>query len=146
MSHDIKEPSKPPRAWVRWAWNRSVAPPDLVFEKPDPLPLSDIARGVMYDPLIELQKPMTKAEIEAHIGPDEGDREAVEAVVREVERWHGIGQENDMKTRPLSERELAQQARLQERLAGRPRAGVDLDAFCPPHLLEGTEIENDQQN
>lgn len=34
--------------------------------------------------------PMTRAEIDASIGHDEGDREAVEAVVREVERWHGI--------------------------------------------------------
>jgi hypothetical protein len=80
---------KKPRAWIRWEWNRSAAP-KLVFEKPDLPSLADTATGVVYDPLIEPQKPMTKDEIDAHIGPDEGDREAVEAVVREVEKWHGI--------------------------------------------------------
>jgi hypothetical protein len=36
------------------------------------------------------QKAMTADQIERHIGADEGDREAVEATVREVEAWHGI--------------------------------------------------------
>jgi hypothetical protein len=46
-----------------------------------------------------------------------------------------------MRTRPLNERELVQQARLQERLSGRPMADVDLDAFCPPHLPEEQETK-----
>jgi len=49
-----------------------------------------------------------------------------------------------MRTRPLNERELAQRAGLQKRLAGRPMASVDLEAFCPPHLPEDQEIKNGQ--
>ena len=36
-------------------------------------------------------RPLTAEFIDAHIGPDEGDREAVTAIVREVEHAHGIG-------------------------------------------------------
>lgn len=36
-------------------------------------------------------EPLTAEFIEQHIGSDEGDREAVTALVREVERAHGIG-------------------------------------------------------
>jgi len=35
-------------------------------------------------------KPLSLDFIDRHIGPDEGDREAVVAIVREVERAHGI--------------------------------------------------------
>jgi len=37
-------------------------------------------------------KPLTADFIDKHIGADEGDREAVTAIVREVERAHGIHQ------------------------------------------------------
>lgn len=36
------------------------------------------------------QRPMTADQIDRHIGADEGDRDAVTAIVREVEAWHGI--------------------------------------------------------
>lgn len=39
----------------------------------------------------QAQQPMTEDQITRHIGADEGDREAVTAIVREVEAWHGIG-------------------------------------------------------
>lgn len=35
--------------------------------------------------------PLTLQYIEQHIGPDEGDRDAVLEIVRQVERAHGIG-------------------------------------------------------
>lgn len=41
-----------------------------------------------------------------------------------------------MKPRQPNERELAQRANLERRLAGRDMPTVDIDAFCPPHLPE----------
>ena len=41
-------------------------------------------------PPAAVRVPLTDEQIEQHIGPDEGDREAVAEIVRAVERLHGI--------------------------------------------------------
>ena len=78
----LAAPAAVPVAWLYTLKGKAVASTAYVpGVRAQPLVLAGAKRAL---------QPMSAEQIDRHIGPDEGDREAVTAIVREVETWHSI--------------------------------------------------------
>lgn len=109
-------PPEPLRDFVEFVHTWAKAYPEDVFPRPDfkkaaavleaaGMTLDSISAANMHHVITKVRdkldaalattskrvEPLTLEFIDQHIGSDEGDREAVIALVREVERAHGIG-------------------------------------------------------